>query len=96
MPKAVPYNDYLYQRLREDAEYSKGYLTEALRDDDPATFLVALRHVVNARADGIAGVAKATGKGEKSLYKTLSEKGNPELKSIRAILESLGFHLAIA
>ncbi|MDJ0741816.1 MAG: hypothetical protein QNJ32_00485 [Xenococcaceae cyanobacterium MO_167.B27] len=39
-------------------------------------------------------LSPTNGNGE-SLYKTLSEKGNPQLNSIRNILNNLGFKLAV-
>ena len=40
-------------------------------------------------------LARATNRDRESLYKTLSEKGNPQLNSIRSILNQIGFKLAV-
>ena len=40
-------------------------------------------------------LARATNRNRESLYKTLSEKGNPQLNSIRSILNQIGFKLAV-
>ncbi len=38
----------------------------------------------------MTALAKATGLGRESLYKTLSPDGNPEFKTILAIFDALG------
>jgi len=96
MPKAISHSDFLQKQLQDDPEFAKAYLNEALHDEDPATFYVALRHVVTARGGGVAQVAQKTGKGRESLYKTLSDKGNPEWVSILTVIKSLGYDLAVS
>jgi probable addiction module antidote protein len=65
----------------------------ALSEGLPA-FLVALRDVVQAN-EGVTRTAQAVGVGRESLYKTLSENGNPQFSTIYAVLQSLGFHVSI-
>jgi len=40
-------------------------------------------------------VAAASKLNRESLYRMLSENGNPSLQSLRALLSSLGFRLAV-
>ena len=77
-------------RSREAEEY----LNAALEEDDPELFLVALRNVAEAQG-GVAQLADKTKLNRESLYKMLSERGNPELKSLDALLHALGFRLAV-
>ena len=72
---SVPYEIGLHKRL-ENSAHACGYVTECLDDDDPAIFLIALRHVIDAHG-GMARIAKAAGLNRESLYKSLSLKGNP-------------------
>lgn len=58
-------------------------------------FLLALRYVVQAN-QGMAAIAQETDLGRESLYKTLSEAGNPNFATIEKILKSIGMRLAIA
>ena len=96
-PKAIPYEQStLYPILREDDELAIGYLNDALHDDDPRVFLLALRHVAEARGIGMSELAKNTGLDRTGLYKTLSEKGNPEWTSLASILDALGFQVNIS
>ena len=93
MIKSVNYQDYLMQSLK-DPEEAAGYLNAALEGGDLHVFLLALHNVVQAQG-GIAKLADKTHKSRTSLYKALSEKGNPHLRSTNEILSSMGMHLAV-
>ena len=87
------YKDDLLESLT-DPEEAREYLNAALQDENPEVFLLALRDIVEANSS-MSELAKGTNRNRESLYKTLSEKGNPQLNSIRSILSNLGFRLAI-
>ncbi|MCL5260443.1 MAG: putative addiction module antidote protein [Gammaproteobacteria bacterium] len=91
--KSIDYQEYLIESLKDPAE-AAGYLNAALEGGDISVFLLALQNVVQARG-GVAAIAKKTHKSRTSLYKTLSEKGNPYLETTNAILASLGMHFKI-
>lgn len=87
------FRDWLLEDLK-DPKAAVGYLNAALEDDDRRVFLLALRDV----ADAWGGMKKLSTKAKlnrESLYRTLSKKGNPELASLTAMLESLGLRLAV-
>jgi probable addiction module antidote protein len=88
------YKEDLLERL-QDQEYAAAYLSAALADEDPKVFLVALKDVTDARGEGVAKLAKKTHLNRESLYRTLSERGNPRLNNLCLILEALGLHLSI-
>jgi putative addiction module killer protein/probable addiction module antidote protein len=71
-----------------------GFLAEALHDGDYRVLPLALR----AAADvlGMAELAALTGLSRETLYRTLSEKGNPRLDTLAAILSAFGLRLAVA
>ena len=69
-------------------------MNAALEDIDPELFLLALRNVAEAQG-GVAQLAEKAKLNRESLYKILSERGNPELKSLDALLHALGFRLAV-
>jgi probable addiction module antidote protein len=83
----VPFRDYLVRRLRKDPDLAHGYLRDAW-DDEPETFLVALRDVVDAQG-GVTRLAKKTGLHRVSLHTLLSAKGNPRLDTLSRILSAL-------
>jgi probable addiction module antidote protein len=84
----VSHDEAMVRRLRKDQEFAAEYLKAALEEsDDPSVLLVALRRL--AHAHGIAKVAKATGIERESLYRALSEKGNPRLSTLVAVTKVL-------
>lgn len=93
MPRSRSYKEDLLTAL-QDPDEAKAYLNSALEDGDEAMFLLALRNVVEAEM-GMAKLAEESGRNRESLYKTLSEQGNPHLASVRCILNTLGYRLAI-
>jgi probable addiction module antidote protein len=72
-------------------EQIAAYLTEALETGDTAFVCTALDTV--ARAKGMSQVAKATGLGRESLYKSLSGNIKPEFETIQKVINSFGVKL---
>jgi len=70
------------------------YLDAALEQDDPKLLLEALRDIVDSQG-GMTMMASRTGLNRESLYKTLSENGNPKLSTLFEIIKSLGLHLSV-
>ena len=65
--------------------------------DDPhdrAAGLLALRTVAEAYG-GLGAVATETGISREALYRALSAKGNPTLKTILAVLKAVGMRLSV-
>jgi probable addiction module antidote protein len=91
--KSKVYQPDLIERLR-DAGEAEEYLNAAPKEGDPELFLLALKNVAEAQG-GVAQLAEKAKLNRESLYKILSERGNPELKSLDALLHALGFRLAV-
>lgn len=64
------------------------FLCAALEEPDPAVFLSALRVV--AKIKGMSNLAKVTGLGRESLYKSLSPGSKPQFETIWKITSALG------
>src|SRR5664280_637450 len=94
MPRSAPYDDLLMDMLK-DEERALAYLNAALEEQDPRVFLIALRDVTQAQG-GIAKVAARSGLNRESLYRALSEKGNPSVHTLAAVLGALGARLGVA
>lgn len=94
-PASRPYEPWLREQLAADPEEARLYLEEALRDEDPRVFLVALKDVAAAYG-GPTKLAKATGLNRENLYRMLSRQGNPEFTSLSRVLHALGFRLTVA
>ena len=89
-----PWGEYMQGVLQDDAE-AAAYLEAAIDEGDPSGLMIALRRLADARG-GIATIAERTGLSRETLYRTLSERGNPRLSSLSAILQATGLKLAIA
>ena len=83
------------ERLKEDLhdpEFAAAYLQDAW-DDSLEEFLVALRKHIQANG-GMSLCAERAQITREALYRMLSDKGNPELRSIRAVLQATGINLS--
>jgi probable addiction module antidote protein len=67
------------------------YLNTILAENDPQLLAAALGDI--ARTKGMTAVSKDTGLGRESLYKALSENGNPSFSTVLKVLASLGIRL---
>jgi probable addiction module antidote protein len=65
-----------------------------LADGDPRAIPIALRTVADA-IGGMAALADKTGLSRETLYRTLSEKGNPRLGTLTGILAAFGLRLSV-
>ena len=70
------------------------YLNAALEEGDPAIVAAVLGDV--ARSLGMAKIAKRTGLGRESLYKSLSKDGNPKVETLMKVVHALGLRLKVA
>jgi probable addiction module antidote protein len=84
--------------LAANRELAMEYLKEALQSlddpDDRAAGLLALRTVAEAYG-GLGAVAAEAGISRESLYRALSPKGNPTLKTLLAVLKIVGLRLSV-
>jgi probable addiction module antidote protein len=79
--------------LRSEAEVA-AYIEAMLEDGDARAVPVALRTVVDA-VGGMAALADKTGLSRETLYRTLSERGNPRLDTLAVILAAFGLRLTV-
>lgn len=63
-----------------------------MEDGDPAVITAALGDI--ARARGMSDMARATGLSRESLYKALSQDGNPEFATVLKVMKALGLRLS--
>jgi probable addiction module antidote protein len=87
------HDDWLFEQLK-DAEFAAEYLNAAGEDDDPKTYLTALRQVVDARG-GIASTAEKAHLSRETLYRTLSTRGNPTIRTLNAVLKATGLKFGV-
>ena len=88
--KTVPYDVAEQLRTPEEmAAYLNAWLEEA--PDDPSGIARALGDI--ARARGMSQVARDAGLSRESLYKALSENGNPSFATVLKVARALGVRL---
>ena len=92
-PRDIGYEETLLPLLTDPAE-AAAYLDAVLEMEDPAALLVALRQV--AKAHGMAEVARRADVGDKTLFRALSENGNPTLDTVTKVLHAVGLRLSVA
>jgi probable addiction module antidote protein len=80
--------DYL-----DSPEAISAYMDAALEDGDSSLIAAVLGDI--ARAKGMSSIAKETGLARENLYKSLSDKGNPELSTFLKVIKALGYHLEL-
>ncbi|HSL72572.1 MAG TPA: hypothetical protein VK864_20145 [Longimicrobiales bacterium] len=80
--------------FRRDPEFAVEYLNAVLAEADQDELMVALRRVSKAFG-GVAKLARNAELNATTLYRTLSRNGNPELRSLIALLRALGMQLAV-
>jgi probable addiction module antidote protein len=85
--------------LRADRELAVEYLRAAMESldnpDDRAGALLALRTVAEAYG-GLGAVAAEAGISREALYRALSPKGNPTLKTLLAVIKAVGMRLSVS
>jgi|SRR5882724_1003027 probable addiction module antidote protein len=90
-PASVPFRAALH--LRNDKEIA-AYIEAMLADGDARAVPIALRTVADALG-GMGALAEKTGLSRETLYRTLSERGNPRLDTLSAILAAFGLRLSV-
>lgn len=86
------YSEATAQALADPVE-AAAYLDAVMDLEDPSALLVALRHV--AQAHGMAEVTRRAEMGDKTLFKALSDKGNPTLATVTKVLHAVGLRLSV-
>jgi probable addiction module antidote protein len=70
------------------------HISMAIHNGSRKPFLLAIRDVVDANG-GISRIARKTKLTPKSLYKMLSNDGNPEIESLWRILRAMGLKFCV-
>ncbi|MDR1885367.1 MAG: hypothetical protein LBQ56_03770 [Synergistaceae bacterium] len=79
--------------FKRDPDLAAEYLNAVLEDGTQEELMTALRRV--AEAFGMKEVADLAHLNPRTIYRTLSPAGNPELRSFQAILGAMGMRLAV-
>jgi probable addiction module antidote protein len=97
MNASRPHDETVVDMLKADPDFASVYLAAALDESsEPGgqfALLTALRQI--AEAQGMASVAERAGIPRESLYRALSPRGNPTLKTLLALLSATGMRLGV-
>ena len=93
-PPSRSHEEATIESFRKDPQFAAEYLNAILADGDQQELLMALRYLSKAFG-GISQVAEQAELNATTLYRTLSPRGNPELKSLLALLKAMGLRLAV-
>jgi probable addiction module antidote protein len=97
-PRDVRHDEAVVAMLKADPDFANEYLAAALEEAElpggQVALLAALRHI--AEAQGMSAVAARAGIPRESLYRALSPKGNPTIKTFLAVVRGAGLHLDVS
>jgi len=97
-PNSVSHHLREVEELKANRDLAVEYLKvamEALDDpEDRGAGLLALRAIAEAYG-GLAHIAAEAGISREALYRALSPKGNPTLKTLLAVLKAVGMRLSV-
>jgi len=88
------HDESMAELFQEDPAYALELLNSILEDGEQSELLIALRQMTKAFG-GVQTIAEKANLNPTQLYRTLSEHGNPELRSLSAILKAMGLRLAV-
>ena len=83
------------ESFRRDRRLAAAYLDQVLAEGDQEELMLALRRLSEAFG-GVTGLAQQAGLNSTTLYRTLSSNGNPELRTLRALLAAMGLRLSVS
>ena len=92
-PRYRTHEEYLIESLRDPKEAAL-YLNACVEENDPELILDAL--AIIAKAHGVGKVAKKASLSRMGLYKVLSKKGNPQLKTFLGLLDASGLRMSFS
>jgi probable addiction module antidote protein len=93
-PTSRSHEEATVESIRKDPKFAAEYLNAVLADGSQEELMVALRRIAQALG-GVPRLAEKTKLNATTLYRTLSRRGNPELRSMSALLKAMGMRLAV-
>ena len=87
-------DDAMAEIFRKDPAYAVQLLNSILEDGEQGELMIALRQLATAFG-GVRTVAKKAKLNPTQLYRTLSSDGNPEFRSLAAILKAMNLRLEV-
>ena len=97
--RTIDYHEYLIESLKDHDQavaYLNAALEELLKGDEESQklFFMALRNVAEAQGN-MSALARRAHIRRESIYRILSEQGNPHLQSFTTLIQAMGFGLRL-
>jgi len=89
----IELTDFDISQYLNNKEIIAQYLNDVLKDGDNDEILEALGNI--AKAKGMSKIAKQSGQGRASLYKTFKKGTKPKFETIKKILDSFDLKLQV-
>jgi len=90
---SLPFEGWLIEQLKHPTE-AAAYLEAVFEDGNQAAIMLALRQVAQAQG-GLATIARKARLTREATYRMLSKSGNPELRSLSAVLRATGLRISV-
>jgi probable addiction module antidote protein len=94
MRSSIPHDESMIALYRDDPDFAAYMLDEALKEGDQAEVMLTMRRIADAHG-GVGMVSDASKITRNSLYKTLSDKGNPVFSNLTVLLKAMGLRLSV-
>ncbi len=88
------HDESMAELFGEDPAFATRYLNDMLEAGGQGDLLIALRQMAQAFG-GVPAIAEKARLNATQLYRRLSAEGNPELRSLTAVLKAMGMRLAV-
>ena len=92
--KDQSHDDAMAEVFHKDPAYAADFLDSILADGSQGELLIALRQMTKAFG-GVPRIAERAKLNRTQLYRTLSKQGNPEVRSLVAVLKTMGMRLSV-
>lgn len=77
-----------------DKQFAAEFLSQALEEEDFATFLLSIKDVIRVQGTTKA-IAEKSNISRTTLHKLISGKANPEMKTVLSLVHTLGYELRV-
>ncbi len=88
------HDEAMSELFQSDQGFAAAYLDSLLEEGDQADLLIALRQM-SKPFGGMSILAEKANLNQTQLYRILSEKGNPVLSNLIALLKVMGLRLGV-
>ena len=86
--------DDLLEEYLQNPDFALCFLNQALADDDINAFKKSLKDIIKIHGN-ISAIAKKANVSRGTLYKLMSDKGQPEIGTVLKVFHALGYDVTV-